>query len=240
MSSLTRKRCLITGASSGIGKATALAFAQQDSFDLVLLGRSRSKLDRVAEEVNRLDTTIYALDFAEVDQILPRMKRIEQETGSWDILVNCAGMGYTGTIAETPLQDWQAILNLNLTSVFQCVQAVLPGMRQRRSGHIINVASVAAQQVFPQWGAYCVSKAALLTLSKAIAVEERSQGIRVTTICPGAVNTPLWDTEVVQADFDRSQMLTPEVVAQSILQVALLPPEAVVEELTLMPSAGAL
>ena len=153
MSSLTRKRCLITGASSGIGKATALAFAQQDSFDLVLLGRSRSKLDRVAEEVNRLDTAIYALDFAEVDQILPRMKRIEQETGSWDILVNCAGMGYTGTIAETPLQDWQAILNLNLTSVFQCVQAVLPGMRQRRSGHIINVASVAAQQVFPQWGA---------------------------------------------------------------------------------------
>ena len=240
MSPLTRKRCLITGASSGIGKATALAFAQQDSFDLVLLGRSRSKLDRVAEEVNRLDTAIYALDFAEVDQILPRMKRIEQETGSWDILVNCAGMGYTGTIAETPLQDWQAILNLNLTSVFQCVQAVLPGMRQRRSGHIINVASVAAQQVFPQWGAYCVSKAALLTLSKAIAVEERSQGIRVTTICPGAVNTPLWDTEVVQADFDRSQMLTPEVVAQSILQVALLPPEAVVEELTLMPSAGAL
>jgi len=240
MSPLTRKRCLITGASSGIGKATALAFAQQDSFDLVLLGRSRSKLDRVAEAVNRVDTAIYTLDFAEVDQVLPRMKRIEQETGSWDILVNCAGMGYTGTIAETPLQDWQAILNLNVTSVFQCIQAALPGMRQRGSGHIINVASVAAQQVFPEWGAYCVSKAALLTLSKAIAVEERSRGIRVTTICPGAVNTPLWDTEVVQADFDRSQMLTPEVVAQTILQVALLPPEAVVEELTLMPSAGAL
>lgn len=240
MSSLTRKRCLITGASSGIGKATALAFAQQDSFDLVLLGRSRSKLDRVAEEINRLGTAIYALDFAEVDQILPAIRRIEQETGSWDILINSAGMGYTGTIAETPLQDWQTILNLNLTSVFQCVQAVLPGMRQRGAGHIINVASVAAQQVFPQWGLYCVSKAALLTLSKAIAVEERSQGIRVTTICPGAVNTPLWDTEVVQADFDRSKMLTPEVVAQSILQVALLPPEAVVEELTIMPSAGAL
>ncbi|MFZ4664934.1 MAG: SDR family oxidoreductase [Prochlorotrichaceae cyanobacterium] len=240
MSSLTRKRCLITGASSGIGKATALAFAQQDSFDLVLLGRSRSKLDRVAEEINRLGTAIYALDFAEVDQILPAIRRIEQETGSWDILINSAGMGYTGTIAETPLQDWQTILNLNLTSVFQCVQAVLPGMRQRGAGHIINVASVAAQQVFPQWGPYCVSKAALLTLSKAIAVEERSQGIRVTTICPGAVNTPLWDTEVVQADFDRSKMLTPEVVAQSILQVALLPPEAVVEELTIMPSAGAL
>jgi len=240
MSSLTRKRCLITGASSGIGKATALAFAQQDSFDLVLLGRSRSKLDRVAEEINRLGTAIYALDFAEVDQILPAIRRIEQETGSWDILINSAGMGYSGTIAETPLQDWQTILNLNLTSVFQCVQAVLPGMRQRGAGHIINVASVAAQQVFPQWGPYCVSKAALLTLSKAIAVEERSQGIRVTTICPGAVNTPLWDTEVVQADFDRSKMLTPEVVAQSILQVALLPPEAVVEELTIMPSAGAL
>lgn len=242
MVSLTRKRCLITGASSGIGKATALAFAQQDSFDLVLVGRSRSKLEAVAEAVRSFHApvAVYALDFLEVDQILPKLKPIEQELGGWDILVNCAGMGYTATIAETSLQDWQTVLNLNLTSVFQCIQAVLPRMRQQGSGHIITVASIAAQQVFPQWGLYCVSKAALVSLCKAIALEERANGIRVTTLYPGAVNTPLWDTESVQADFDRSKMLTPEIVAQTILQVALLPPEAIVEELTLMPSAGAL
>ena len=113
-------------------------------------------------------------------------------------------------------------------------------MRDRSSGMIINVASIAARHAFPEWGAYGVSKAAVVALSKAISVEEREHGIRVVTILPGAVNTPLWDTDTVQADFDRSGMLTPELVANTILQTALLPPGAVVEELTIMPSGGAL
>ena len=96
------------------------------------------------------------------------------------------------------------------------------------------------RQAFPEWGAYGISKAAVVALSKAISVEERSHGIRVVTILPGAVNTPLWDTDTVQADFDRSGMLTPDLVANAILQTALLPPGAVVEELTIMPSGGAL
>lgn len=239
-SSSTRKRALVTGASSGIGRAIALAFSQQASFDLILLGRSAAKIDQVLAEVGTCGVAAYPLDFSDVDQILPKLQTIEQDVGAIDILVNCAGMGYTGSIASITLQDWQTLLTLNLTSVLQCIQAVLPGMRQQKSGHIINVASIAAQQVFPDWGAYSVSKAALATLSKAIAVEERSNGIRVTTLYPGAVNTPLWDTETVSSTFDRSKMLTPEVVAQVTLQVALLPPGAIVEELTLMPSAGAL
>jgi len=127
---------------------------------------------------------------------------------------------------------------LNVTSVLQCIQGVLPGMRERHQGTIINVASIAAHQTFPNWGAYCVSKFGLLALSKTLALEERPNGIRVTAVCPGSVNTPLWDTETVQADFDRSTMLTPEVVAQSILHAALLPDSAVIEELILMPNAG--
>jgi short-subunit dehydrogenase len=219
-----------------------LAFADQGSFDLVLLGRSTAKLEQLQKEVEdrKCPVWTYAVDFTDLTQVRSQLETIEQTVGSCDILINSAGMGYTGSIAEITLQDWQALLNLNLTSVLQCVQALLPGMRQRQSGHIINVASIAAQQVFPDWGAYCVSKAALATLSKAIAVEERDNGIRVTTIYPGAVNTPLWDTETVHSDFDRSQMLTPEMVAQGILQVALMPAEAIVESLTLMPSGGAL
>jgi short-subunit dehydrogenase len=131
------------------------------------------------------------------------------------------------------------VLDLNLTSVFQCIQGVLPGMRERASGTIVNVVSIAGQQVFPNWGAYCVSKFGLMALSKALAAEERQNGIRVTAICPGSVNTPLWDTETVQADFDRSAMLTPEIVAESILQIVMLPQQAVIEELTLMPHGGA-
>jgi NADP-dependent 3-hydroxy acid dehydrogenase YdfG len=91
---------------------------------------------------------------------------------------------------------------------------------------------------FPIGGAYCASKAGLLALSQTLAQEERPHGIRVTAICPGAVNTELWDT--VGADFDRSKMLSPEIVAQSIVYTALLPQQAVIDELTLMPSVGVL
>ncbi|HEY9297199.1 MAG TPA: SDR family NAD(P)-dependent oxidoreductase, partial [Phormidium sp.] len=85
---------------------------------------------------------------------------------------------------------------------------------------------------------YCVSKFGLMALSKTLAAEERAHGIRVTAICPGAVNTPIWDTDTVDADFDRSAMLSPETVAHSILVTALLPEQAVIEELTLMSNAG--
>jgi NADP-dependent 3-hydroxy acid dehydrogenase YdfG len=113
-------------------------------------------------------------------------------------------------------------------------------MRQRKSGVIVNVSSIAGKQVFPNWGVYSVSKFGLMALTQAIAGEERGNGIRVTAICPGSVNTPLWDTDTVQADFDRSAMLTPEMVAEGILYAVLAPTGAVVEELTIMPSGGAL
>ena len=113
-------------------------------------------------------------------------------------------------------------------------------MRDRGKGTIINVASIAAANAFPEWGAYGVSKAALVALGKALAVEERSNGIRTVTISPGSVNTPIWDTDTVQADFNREAMLTPEIVAQSILHAALLPSQAVIEEMIVTPSGGAL
>jgi NAD(P)-dependent dehydrogenase (short-subunit alcohol dehydrogenase family) len=113
-------------------------------------------------------------------------------------------------------------------------------MRELGKGTIVNIASIAASKAFPEWGAYSVSKAALVTLSKVLALEERANGIRVVTISPGAVDTPIWDTDTVRADFDRQAMLTPEIVARSILHTVLLPPQAVVEEMIVMPSGGAL
>jgi NADP-dependent 3-hydroxy acid dehydrogenase YdfG len=174
----------------------------------------------------------------QVEQVREKIAAIATSLSPIDILVNNAGMGYTGALADMPLADWQRVLTLNLTSVFQCIQGILPTMRARQQGTIINVSSIAGQQVFPEWGAYCVSKFGLVALSKTLAAEERQHGIRVVTISPGSVNTPIWDTDTVHADFDRASMLTPETVAQSILYTALLPQEAVVEELTLMPNAG--
>ena len=241
MTKARQRRALITGASSGIGKATALAFAKA-GINLALVSRSQEKLEavQVAAQHTGVEAKVYPLDLAQIDQVQEKVGAIAADFGAIDILVNNAGMGYTGTLSETPLADWVGVMNLNLTSVFQCIMGVLPMMRDRQDGTIINVASIAGQKVFPGWGAYSVSQAGLIALSKTLAVEERSNGIRATVICPGAVNSELWDTETVQVNFDRSAMLTPEIVAQSILYTALLPEQAVVEELTLMPSAGAL
>jgi short-subunit dehydrogenase len=240
MTSLTHHRALITGASRGIGKATALAFAKA-GIDLVLVSRSQQGLAETAAEIAPLGVEVqqFAIDLAVVEQVKAQIEAIVQQFPI-DILVNNAGMAYTGDLWDTPLAEWQQVMTLNLTSVFQCIQAVLPVMRDRQRGTIVNVASIAGYQAFPGWGAYNVSKAGLIALSKTLAAEERAHGIRVVTLCSGAVNTPLWDTETVQANFDRSRMLTPETVAQSILHAVSVPPGAVIEELTVMPSAGAL
>lgn len=240
MSVEQKRRALITGASSGIGKATSLAFAKA-GIDVALVSRYPDKLTAVCEAAQHtgVEAKAYSVDLACVSQVKEKIRRVVLDFGNVDILVNNAGMGYTGTLSETPLCDWQQVIDLNLTSVFQCIMGVLPMMRDRGIGTIINVNSIAGKQAFPNWGAYSVSKAGLIALSKTLAQEERPHGIRVTTIFPGAVNTGLWDTQTVNVNSDRSKMLTPEIVAQSILHTALLPQQAVIDELTLMPSAGA-
>ena len=242
MNTALNHRALITGASTGIGRATALAFAKA-GFDVALVSRSADKLQTLTDEISAIAAVkaqSFPIDLSAIDQVNTKVTELIEAFGPISVLVNNAGMGYTGELNQMPLADWCRVIDLNVTSVFQCIQAVLPSMRKHSSGMIINVASVAARQAFPQWGAYGVSKAAIAALSKAVAVEERDHGIRVVTIFPGAVNTPLWDTETVQADFDRSGMLTPDLVANAILQTAILPPGAVVEELTITPSGGAL
>ncbi|MEL6501231.1 MAG: SDR family oxidoreductase [Cyanobacteria bacterium J06607_15] len=235
-------RAIVTGASSGIGRATAFAFAKS-GIEVVLVSRSEGKLKALAAQIQQetqVKAQVYPLDLALVEEVTTQIAAICDSFGPIDILVNNAGMGYTNSLEKTTLADWQKVLELNLTSVFQCVQGILPHMRGRASGTIINVASIAASNAFPEWGAYSVSKAGLLALGRALAVEERANGIRTVTISPGSVNTPIWDTDTVQADFDRSAMLTPEIVAQSILHAALLPNQAVVESMIVMPSGGAL
>lgn len=241
-SSSNQLRAIVTGASSGIGRATAFAFAKS-GIEVALVSRSQDELEALAIEIQQQTQTkakAYPLDLTIVDRVSQEITAICNSFGPIDILVNNAGMAYTNTLEQTTLADWQSILQLNLTSVFQCVKGVLPQMRDRSSGIIVNVASIAAKNAFPEWGAYSVSKAGLVALSRALSVEERNNGIRTTIVSPGSVNTPIWDTDTVDADFDRSAMLTPEIVAQSILHTVLLPSKAVVEELTVVPSGGAL
>ncbi|MCH4905615.1 SDR family oxidoreductase [Cylindrospermopsis raciborskii CHAB3438] len=241
MSFEKKKRALITGASAGIGKETAIAFAKE-GINIALVSRSQEKLQGVvaAAKAAGVEAKAFAVDLSCVSQVKAKIQAIADEFGDIDILVNNAGMGYTGNLSDTSLEDWRRVIDLNLTSVFQCTMGILPRMRQRGKGTIINIASIAAKQAFAGWGVYCVSKAGLLALSQTLAQEERVHGIRVSAICPGAVNTEIWDTETVNANFDRSKMLTAQTVAQTILHSALLPQEAVIEELTLMSNAGVL
>jgi len=235
--SKSEQRAIITGASSGIGRATAIAFAKE-GIAVALVSRSLEKLETLAKEIKDIqgEAKVYSLDLARVESVSEKIALITRDFGGVNILVNNAGIGYTNTIAETPLSNWQKVLDTNLTSVFQTVQGVLPTMRQQKQGTIINVASIAAHNAFANWGAYCVSKAGLVSFSEVLAIEERSNGIRVTIISPGAVNTSIWDT--VEADFDRTLMLLPETVAQAILHAALLPTSAVIPEMTILPNVG--
>ena len=241
MTSETQQRALITGASSGIGRETAIAFAKA-GMNLALVARSQDKLTALAAELTALGVEVkpYCIDLSQIETLKTSLQSLLDDFGPVNILVNNAGMGYTGALSDMPLADWQKLMDLNLTSVLLTMQAVVPGMRAQGQGTIINVASIAAHNAFPAWGAYSASKAGLITLGRILGVEEGEHGIRVMTVSPGAVNTPLWDTETVQMDLERSQMLTPAIVAQNILNAVQLPKSAVIDEITLMPSGGAL
>ncbi len=231
---------LITGASRGIGAATARRLAAA-GFDLRLVARSQAPLDDLAAELRQGGRQVETcqLDLCDSAAIAPAMSALCSRGPVPDVVINNAGAAWTGSLAAMPLDRWQWLLQLNLTSVFQVCQAMLPALRQAGGGLIINVSSHAAHNAFSDWGAYCTTKAALVSFSRCLAAEERQHGIRVTTLTLGSVNTPLWDSETVASSFDRRAMLSPDQVADSLLFLARQPRSQTVEDLTLMPAAGA-
>ncbi|WP_434684324.1 SDR family oxidoreductase [Pseudanabaena minima] len=234
---LTGKKAIVTGASSGIGKEVALRLLKAGA-QVSLVSRNPEHI--LSELPAGSNAKSYAIDLGDISQVATKMQAIVAEMRGVDILINNAGMAYIGELIDMPLTEWQKLLDLNLTSVFQCLQAVLPTMRSQKSGTIINVASIAGKQGFPNWGAYCASKFALLGLTQAIAAEEQPYGIKVMSISPGSVDTPLWDTlgDKVPPSFNRAAMLRPATVADSIMTLINLPADAMINDLVLMPNAG--
>ncbi|MGB5134953.1 MAG: SDR family oxidoreductase [Prochlorococcaceae cyanobacterium] len=232
---------LITGASRGIGAATARRFAAA-GYRLMLVARPSADLDDLTQELAEAGCTVHSagVDLCDPEAIQPALEQLCRRGGTPDVLINNAGAAYTGSLAEMPLSQWLTLMQLNLTAVFQVCQALIHHLRAHGGGHIINVSSHAAHNAFPDWGAYCVSKAALNSFSRCLAAEERSHGIRVSTLTLGAVNTPLWDSETVDSSFDRRAMLDPGRAADALLFLAQQPATQVVEDLTLMPAAGVL
>ena len=207
---------------------------------MLLTARSADQLEQLSAQLSTKSVSVAsaAIDLTQPDGIAAAMAGLLQQGETPSVLINNAGAAYTGDLLAMPIERWQWLLQLNVTSVMQVCSAVVPAMREN-GGLVINISSHAARNAFPQWGAYCVSKAALASFTRCLAEEERSNGIRACTLTLGAVNTPLWDAETVQSDFDRRAMLSVDQAAETLANLALQPSNQLIEDLTLMPAAGA-
>ncbi len=230
---------LITGASRGIGRATAKAFANS-GWDLLLISRSEDDLENLIKEIDNKKIKVFfkSIDLSKTKDISKGIFELMNHGLVPSVLINNAGVAWTGDLLAMPLERWEWIMQMNLTSIFQICSDVVPLMRNK-GGLVINVSSHASRNAFPQWGAYCVSKAALASFTKCLAEEERNNFIRACTLTLGSVNSSLWDSDTVGMQFDRYSMLSVDQVAHEILHLANQPTNQIIEDLTLMPSIGA-
>ena len=233
------KLALITGATKGIGRSTAQTFARA-GWNLILLGRDIQKLQDLKNQLSNtgVQINILAFDLSQSDKVDQYVNQCIKSYGCPTVVINNAGFAFNGELVSMPLDKWQEIIQVNLTSVFQICSCVVPFMRTK-GGLIINVSSHAANNAFPNWGAYCVSKAALASFTKCLREEERKNSIRACTITLGSVNTPLWDSEFVNSDFNKDSMLSSERVSETILFIAEQPQSQLIEDIILMPATGA-
>ncbi len=186
---------LITGASTGIGEATAFHFARLGHTVYASMrtpDASGGGLRRAAEEEG-LDLELIALDVDDSASVASAVGCVLERSGQIDVLVNNAGVGKLTSVEEVPVEDAKAVFETNVVGPLRMMQAVLPGMRERRSGTIVNISSVAGRIVSAGHGIYSASKYALEALSEAVAIETRRLGIRVIVIEPGFIATPILD-----------------------------------------------
>ena len=236
---LSGKVALVTGAGRGIGRAIALAFAEEGAA-VALVARSRADLAGVAAEIRERGGRALAVptDVTQDAAVESAVENVAGELGRLDILVTSAGTASFAPVADSKPGDWDAMLALNLRAVMVCCRAALPTMMRQRSGTILNLASIAAKRVLPGSAVYTATKMAVIGFSRVLAEELRPHGVRVGVLVPGAVDTPLWDT--LGSSPPRDKMLRPEDVARAAVLMAALPPHASLEELTLLPAGGIL
>ncbi len=185
------KVCLISGASSGIGRAAALLFAENGAA-VAALGRNEKELNELREEAAARGGTvkIHLTDALDTRQVDKSIAEAAAEFGQIDVLVNAAGIILNGSIENTPLEDWDQMMNINLRAVFYTMSQCVPHL-EKTKGSIVNVSSVAGLRAFPNVLAYCVSKAAIDQLTRCSALELAPKGVRVNAVNPGVVVTEL-------------------------------------------------
>ncbi|MBP7961045.1 MAG: SDR family NAD(P)-dependent oxidoreductase [Caldilineaceae bacterium] len=242
MDRLTGKTVLVTGASSGIGRAVALSCAQAGA-DVALVARSRGALEEVARLVQEAGgrAVVCVADVGDEAQILAAVDEAHRALGPIHVLVNNAGMNVTErTIRDTSSQQWRQLMEVNLTSAFLFTKAILPEMIERGGGTIINLASRSTLHPGLLGGvAYSASKQGMDALTQITNEEANAHGVRACMLCPGTVNTPIVDRRSrPPSPTERQHLLQPEDVAEVVLLMASLPPRVNVELVSMVQTVG--
>ncbi|HEU5218596.1 MAG TPA: SDR family NAD(P)-dependent oxidoreductase [Gemmatimonadales bacterium] len=227
---------LVTGATLGIGRATAFALGRA-GYRVGVCARTGSAIDALLEALRAegIEAAGSAADVSDPAQVQALVAQVAGSLGPIDVLINNAGIARLAPFSELTLEDWDATMATNLRSLYLVTREVLPGMRTRKSGFIINVASLAAKYAFAGGTAYVASKHAVLGFSRTLMLEVRKDGVRVVTICPGSVDTPLMREQGVLKP-NAESILKPDDVAQAILDALRMPARALVSELDLRPA----
>lgn len=237
-----KKIALITGATSGIGKATAIRFAEE-GIDLILCGRRK---DRLVELQNNLNTkaNVHILCFDVQDKVATNsaISNLPTEFSSIDILINNAGNAYgLDSIENGELEDWEAMININLKGLLYVSKAVLKYMVANKSGHIINIGSTAAKSVYKKGNVYCATKHSIDALTKGMRIDLKEHGIKVGAVHPGLTETEFsevrfhGDKEKAQEVYKKSNPLQPEDLADIIHFVISRPYHVNISDLVAMP-----
>ncbi len=239
---LKSKTALITGGGTGIGAAIAVALAREGC-RTAICGRREDKLREAAAAFRGQPTILCrAADVADRQSVGELFAWAEKQLGRIDILVNAAGVNIVRrSMAELDPADWDLLLAVNATGTYNCLHAVLPQMRQRKDGLVINISSIAGKRTGPLGGvAYNASKFAMSALGMTVGAEEKDNGIRITNIYPGEVDTPILEHRPVKVTAEhRARILQPEDVAAAVLMIVHLPPRAHIPELIIKPTSQA-
>ncbi|MFC4220801.1 SDR family NAD(P)-dependent oxidoreductase [Flagellimonas marina] len=243
---MKEKIALITGATSGIGKATAEIFAKQ-GINLVLCGRRKERLDELKATLGKtVKVETLSFDVRDREAVFASIESLPKEFKSIDILINNAGNAHgLHPIDKGSLDDWDAMMDINVKGLLYVTKAVLPQMVERKAGHIINVGSIAGKEVYPNGNVYCASKYAVDALNQGMRIDLNAHGIRVGAVNPGMVETEFSDVRF-KGDTDRAdkvyQGLQPLVaadIADVILFVVTRPYHVNIADLMILPTAQA-
>lgn len=229
MQSIQGKTAIITGAGRGIGRATAIALANE-GVNVGLIGLNPENLDKVSVELQDANVKVAtaSADVSELAAVEQAIEQLKNELGPIDILINNAGIGKFGGFLELSPEEWKNIVDVNLMGVYNATRAVLPGMIEQSSGDIINIASTAGQKGAPVTSAYSSSKFAVMGLTESLALEVRKHNIRVTAMTPSTVVTDLaHDSDLITGDAEK--VMHPEDLADLIVASLKLHPRVFVK-----------